>query len=39
MPHLLQQIKLEVVANKNVVLQNLNENQDFLLQIILNFCF
>jgi len=41
-PHqanLLQQIKLEAKANKNFVLQNLNENQDFLLQTILNFYF
>jgi hypothetical protein len=38
-PHLLQQIRLEVVANKNFVLQNLNENQIFLLHIVLIFSF
>jgi hypothetical protein len=37
--HLLEQIKLEVTTNKNFVLQNLDENQDFLLQIVLNLCF
>jgi hypothetical protein len=38
-PHLLQQIKLKTTANKNFVLQNLNENQNFLLQTILNSYF
>jgi len=37
--HPLQQIKLEVVANKNFVLQNLNENKNFLLQTIFIFLF
>ncbi len=38
-PYLLQKIKLKIVANKNFVLQNLNENQNFLLQTVLNFYF
>jgi hypothetical protein len=39
MPHLLQQIKSKATSNKNFVLRNLNENQNFLLQTILNFYF
>jgi hypothetical protein len=38
-PHVFQQIMLEATTNKKFVLQNLNENQDFLLQTILNLCF
>jgi len=38
-PHLLQQIKSKATTNKNFVVRNLNENQDFLLQTVLNFYF
>jgi hypothetical protein len=34
-----QTIRLKATTNKNFVLQNLNENQDFLLQIVLNLFF
>jgi hypothetical protein len=41
-PHqtnLLQQIRLEAKANKNFVLQNLNENQDFFIANCFKFIF